>query len=78
MPIPYDRKAAENLIQSYLNTWRRMGVEVNEEYVARLKSSFPFLPELIDLIFERMGGGEAFQGTRGALGLLGAMLDASG
>ncbi len=74
----YDRKAAENLIQSYLNTWRRMGVEVHEEYVTRLKSSFPFLPELIDLIFERMGGGEAFQGTRGALGLLGAMLDASG
>ena len=49
---------------------------MNEDYLARLKSSFPFLPELIDLIFERMGGGEAFQGTRGALGLLGAMLDA--
>ncbi len=74
----YDAKAADNLIQSYLNTWRRMGVEVNEDYLGRLKSSFPFLPELIDLIFERMGGGEAFQGTRGALGLLGAMLDASG
>jgi hypothetical protein len=73
----YDRKAAENLIQSYLNTWKRMGVEVNKDYVVRLKSCFPFLPELIDLIFERMGG-EAFQGTRGALGLLGAMLDASG
>lgn len=74
----YDRKAAENLIQSYLNTWKRMGVEVNADYVARLKSSFPFLSELIDLVFELMGGGEAFQGTRGALGLLGAMLDASG
>ena len=74
----YDRKAADNLIQSYVNTWRRMSVEVNEDYLDRLKASFPFLPELIDLIFERMGGGEAFQGTRGALGLLGAMLDASG
>jgi hypothetical protein len=74
----YDRKSAGNLIQSYVNTWRRMGVEVNEDSLARLQSSFPFLPELIDLIFERMGGGEAFQGTRGALGLLGAMLDASG
>ena len=31
------------------------------DYFARLKFSFP-LPELIDLIFERMGGGEAFQG----------------
>lgn len=74
----YDRKAAGDLIQSYLNTWRRMGLQITEEYLTRLKSSFPFLPELIDLIFERMGGGEAFQGTRGALGLLGAMLDASG
>ena len=74
----YDRKAAEDLIQSYLNTWRRMGLQVSDDYLTRLKSSFPFLPELIDLIFERMGGGEAFQGTRGALGLLGAMLDASG
>jgi hypothetical protein len=74
----YDRRAAENLIQSYLNTWKRMGVEINDDYLARLKLSFPFLPELIDLVFERMGGGEAFQGTRGALGLLGAMLDASG
>ena len=27
----YDRKAAEVLIQSYVNTWRRMGVEVDEE-----------------------------------------------
>ena len=74
----YDRKAADDMIRSYLNTWRRMGVEVKDDYLKRLTSSFPFLPELIDLIFERMGGGEAFQGTRGALGLLGAMLDASG
>ncbi|HWO41905.1 MAG TPA: hypothetical protein VNO43_08895 [Candidatus Eisenbacteria bacterium] len=74
----YDRKAADDLIQSYINTWRRVGVQVMDEYVTRLKSSFPFLPELIDLIFERLGGGEAFQGTRGALGLIGAMLDASG
>jgi hypothetical protein len=74
----YDRKAGDNLIQSYLNTWRRLGVQASDDYIARLRSSFPFLPELIDLIFERMGGGEAFQGTRGALGLLGAMLDTAG
>ncbi len=74
----YDRKAADDLIQSYVNTWRRIGVQVKDDYLARLRTSFPFLPELIDLIFERMGGGQAFQGTRGALGLLGAMLDAAG
>jgi hypothetical protein len=74
----YDRKAAEDLIQSYANTWQRLGVRITDEYLARSWSSFPFLPELIDLIFERMGGGEVFQGTRGALGLLGAMLDSAG
>lgn len=74
----YDRNAADHLIRSYVNTWRRMGVQTTDEYLNRLRSSFPFLPELIDLIFERMGGGQAFQGTRGALGLLGAMLDAGG
>ena len=73
----YDRKSADSLIQSYVNTWQRMGSRVMDEYTARLRASFPFLPELIDLIFERMGGGDVFQGTRGALGLLGAMLDAA-
>jgi hypothetical protein len=73
----YDRKAADSLIQSHVNTWQRMGARITDEYAARTRASFPFLPELIDLIFERMGGGEVFQGTRGALGLLGAMLDAS-
>jgi hypothetical protein len=74
----YDRKAADDLIQSYVNAWQRLGVRMTDEYRARVQSAFPFLPELIDLIFERMGGGEVFQGTRGALGLLGAMLDATG
>ncbi len=74
----YDRKAADDLVQSYVNAWQRLGVRITDEYLTRVRSSFPFLPELIDLIFERMGGGEVFQGTRGALGLLGAMLDAAG
>jgi len=74
----YDRKAAEDLIQSYVNTWKKLGAHITDEYVARLRGTFPLLPELIDLIFERMAGADIFQGTRGALGLLGAMLDAAG
>ncbi len=74
----YDRKAAEDLIQSYVNTWKRLGAHITDEYMARLQGAFPFLPELMDLIFERIGGGDIFQGTRGALGLLGGMLDAAG
>ncbi|MBP1715550.1 MAG: ATPase superfamily-like protein [Deltaproteobacteria bacterium] len=73
----YDRTAAEVLIRSYVNTWARFGVNTQDDYFTKLKSSFPFLPGLIELIFERTSGTGGFQGTRGALGLLAAMLDAS-
>ncbi|MDI6755573.1 MAG: hypothetical protein QME78_14395 [Thermodesulfobacteriota bacterium] len=73
----YDRSSAEALIRSYVNTWARFGVSTQDDYFTRLKNSFPFLPGLIELIFERTSGTGGFQGTRGALGLLAAMLDAS-
>ena len=72
----YDQDAARALIRSYVNTWRRFGVEVADPYVSRMETSFPFLPDLIDLVFERITDTGGFQGTRSALGLLGAMLDA--
>jgi hypothetical protein len=74
----YDKDAARTLIRSYLNTWRRFGVQPTEAYVQRMEPSFPFLPELIDLLFERVPQTGGFQGTRSALGLMGAMLDARG
>lgn len=73
----YDRDAARALIQSYINTWRRFSVSVPDGYVSRMGTSFPFLPDLIELIFERITESGGFQGTRSALGLLGAMLDAT-
>ena len=72
----YDQGAADALIGSYVNTWKRLGTDTSEEYLSRLKSAYPFLPELIELIFERITESGGFQGTRGALGLLAAMLDA--
>jgi hypothetical protein len=74
----YDKEAARTLIRSYVNTWRRFGVQCSEAYVARMEQCFPLLPELMDLLFERIGQAGGFQGTRGALNLLGAMLDAIG
>lgn len=40
-----------------------------------MEHAFPFLPDLIELVFERITESGGFQGTRSALGLLGAMLD---
>lgn len=72
----HDQGAADALIGSYVNIWKRLGVDTSDEYLSRLKSAYPFLPELIELIFERITESGGFQGTRGALGLLAAMLDA--
>ncbi|MBI4455133.1 MAG: hypothetical protein HY644_04455 [Acidobacteria bacterium] len=71
----YDRGSADALIRSYVNAWRRMGVETSDDYLSRLRKSYPFLPELIELIFDRITTSQGFQGTRGALGLLAAMVD---
>jgi hypothetical protein len=68
--------AADALIRSYTNIWKRLGVDTPDEYLSRLKKAYPFLPELIELVFERITESGGFQGTRGALGLLAAMLDA--
>lgn len=71
----YDKAAADALIRSYVNVWKRLGVETSDEYLSRLTRAYPFLPELIELVFERITESGGFQGTRGALGLLAAMLD---
>ncbi len=74
----YDRNDARDLIRSYANIWKRFGVETTEQQVSRMEATFPFLPDLVELVFTRISDTGGFQGTRSALGLLGAMLDASG
>ena len=71
----YDRDAARTVVRSYVNTWRKFGVATQDPYVERMEHAFPFLPDLVELIFERITESGGFQGTRSALGLLGAMLD---
>lgn len=74
----YDHEAARALTQSYINTWKRFGVETPASYASRMEATFPFLPDLVELVFTRITQTGAFQGTRSALGLLGTMLDAGG
>jgi len=73
----YDRGDAKTLIQSFINIWKKFGVETPAQYAARMEATFPFLPDLVELIFTRITESGGFQGTRSALGLLGAMVDAN-
>jgi len=62
-------------IASFLNTWRRFGVDLPPNYGELLRETYPFSPELLDAVLVRMpqlrGG---FQGTRGTLGFLASLI----
>jgi hypothetical protein len=63
------------IVQSYLNAWRRFGIEVPADYAERLRESFPFTPELLDVALVRIRQSKGgFQGTRGVLGFLAALV----
>jgi len=65
----------DNVVKSYANTWQRFGIPANSDYIERLRENYPFSPELIDVVTQRIpqsrGG---FQGTRGALAFLAALV----
>jgi hypothetical protein len=63
------------IVQSYLNTWRRFTIDIPPDYADQLRESFPFTPELLDVALVRVRQSKGgFQGTRGALGFLAALV----
>ena len=67
----------DSIIQSYINVWRRFGIVVPPDYADDFRGSYPFMPEVLGVVLERirtLRGG--FQGTRGALGFLAALVRA--
>lgn len=72
--LELDRNRVNVVVQSYLNVWRDRNISVDERYVERLQEAFPFSPELLQMILFNVPSGRGFQGSRGALGLLGALV----
>ncbi len=65
----------DSTVQSYLNTWRRFGINIPTDYPDQLRQSFPFTPELLEVALVRIRQSKGgFQGTRGALGFLAALV----
>src|SRR5439155_9657297 len=63
------------IVHSYLNTWRRFGIDVPPDYADLLRQTFPFTPELLEVALIRIRQSKGgFQGTRGALGFLAALV----
>lgn len=67
-----DQRAIERVVVSFQNDWRAKGLTTSDEYGRQLAAAYPFTPELVEHIQEHARN--QFQGTRGALGFLGALV----
>jgi hypothetical protein len=68
LDVPAER--ARPIVESYLNTWRRHNAVHTEDFGSRMIESFPFSPDLLDILLERVPARGGFQNVRGALGFL--------
>lgn len=59
------------IIQSFANFWKQHQIRIDEKYLDEMHQSFPFTPELLDILLVRVVAKGGFQGNRGPLGLLG-------
>jgi hypothetical protein len=71
--LAFDASRAEAVVDSYLNAWRRH-LPVDDDARALLLQTYPFSPEVLDLILRRVPTRGGFQNVRGALGFLGQMV----
>jgi hypothetical protein len=72
--LEFDRNRLDSVITGFASVWKNAGYGANEKELGELKESYPFSPVLFKMLSERLAGRGGFQGSRGALGLLGALV----
>ncbi len=69
-----DEKAAREVVNAYVAQAERESLlprgEESAAYRARFNQTYPFLPEVVDVLYHRWGSFPSFQRTRGTLRLL--------
>jgi len=69
--LAFDPTSVSGIIDSLLNIWRRFDPTFDSEtFRGRMLESYPFHPELLTLILERVPQRGGFQNIRGSLGFL--------
>jgi hypothetical protein len=67
----FDRNRAASIVDSYLALWgRHTTVQDSEQLRAGTLESFPFSPDLLDVLLRRVPARGGFQNLRGTLGFL--------
>ncbi len=73
--LDFDPLTVSATVESMLNTWRRFIPSLDSEaFRRRMQESYPFQPELLTLILERVPQRGGFQNIRGSLGFLANMV----
>jgi len=70
--LDFDPKKADGVIESYANAWRPH-IKDLERYRVLMNDSYPFSPDVMELLLERVPARGGFQNVRGALGFLANM-----
>jgi hypothetical protein len=72
--LDFKPENAASVVDSFINVWRRHITFSADEYRSKFLTSYPFAPELLELMLDRVPARGGFQGVRGALGFLGNMV----
>jgi len=72
--LGFDHERAAPVVDSYMNLWARHFSLAGDDYRSHFLESYPFLPELLELILRRVPARGGFQSVRGALGFLANMV----
>jgi len=78
--VSVDEEAVSRVVNAFVEQAEREGVLLRGEesvaYRERFKQTYPFLPEVIDVLYHRWGSFPTFQRTRGTLRLLALVVEA--
>ena len=72
--LSFEPKSVTSVVEGYVNYWARYHHFSADEYRERLYQTFPFTPDLLDVILKRVPARGGFQNVRGALGFLSNMV----
>lgn len=70
----FHAESAAPVVDSFMNVWQRHTRIGQQDYRSRFLTSYPFTPELMNLLLERVPSRGGFQNVRGALGFLGNLV----
>ena len=75
-----DEQAATQIINDFVDQAQQEAIlargEESSDYRQRFKDTYPFLPEVVDVLYHRWGSFPSFQRTRGTLRLLALVISA--